>query len=337
MKRLCILIGVALLLISVSAVADKSILIDFSTLIKDATLGDNQEATENADTLIDFSSVAGSSFDEETKSKMKTSLALDNWEVILASSARTVQNQAKSLTKDSVTSESAKPFEGEEMANKHVMGVRVHFPMAPFNSFAIIQPPFEIPAYAVKTELQGDKLAEVEGDLGTKFDEKGVVRNVGVLKTVEVTVFGSNFPNGFGIILKDQNGKEQHIFMDYLQFDGWRKLVWNNPNYITEVRNREVKKFPLYPKSEPFRKLAGMIIYRDAAQEGGDIIVYVKDIRITYDKAILEPVRDINHEAIWGILSARQDARRRAELRRVGNKQVERYLEGLKMHKETSD
>ena len=334
MKRLCILIGVALLLISVSAVAEKSILIDFSTLIKDAALGDNEEATENGDTLIDFASVAGSTFDEETKAKMKTSLSLDNWEVILASSARTVQNQAKSMTKDSVTSESAKPFEGEEMANKHVMGIRVHFPMPSFNSYAIIQPPFEIPAYAVKTELQGDKLVEVEGDLGTKFDGKGVVRNVGVLKSVEVTVFGSNFPNGFGIILKDQSGKEQQIFMDYLQFDGWRKLVWNNPNYIVEVRNREVKKYPLYPKSEPFRKLAGMIIYRDSMQEGGDIIVYVKDIKITFDKAILEPVRDINHEAIWGILNARQDARRRAELRRVGNKQVERYLEGLKMHKE---
>jgi len=334
MKRLCILVGVALLLISVSAVAEKSILIDFTTLIKDATLGDNEEATENGDTLVDFSSVAGSTFDEETKAKMKTSLSLDNWEVILASSSRTVQNQAKSMTKDSVTSESAKPFEGEEMANQHVMGIRVHFPMPSFNSYAIIQPPFEIPAYSVKTELQGDKIVEVEGDLGTKFDGKGVVRNVGVLKSVEVTVFGSNFPNGFGIILKDQNGKGQQIFMDYLQFDGWRKLVWNNPNYITEVRNREVKKYPLYPKSEPFRKLEGMIIYRDSMQEGGDIIVYVKDIKITFDKAILEPVRDINHEAIWGILSERQEARRRAELRRVGNKQVERYLEGLKMHKE---
>lgn len=337
MKRLCILIGVALLLISVSAVAEKSILIDFSALIKDAILGDNQEATENSDTMIDFSTVAGSTFDEETKAKMKTSLSSDNWEVILASSARTVQNQARSMTRDSLTSESARPFDGEEMANKHVMGIRVHFPMSPFNSYAIIQPPFEIPAYAIKTELQGDKLVEVEGDLGTKFDGKGVVRNIGVLKSVEVIVFGSNFPNGFGIILKDENGKEQHIFMDYLQFDGWRKLVWNNPNYILEVRNREIKKYPLYPKSEPFRKLAGMIIYRDAAQEGGDIIVYVKDITLTYDKAILEPVRDINHEAIWGILSARQDARRRAELRRVGNKQVERYLEGLKMHKETSE
>ncbi len=337
MKRLCILIGVALLLISVSAVAEKSILIDFSVLIKDATLGDNQEPTENADTMIDFSIVAGSTFDEETKAKMKTSLASDNWDVILASSARTVQNQSKSITRDSVTSESARPFDGEEMANKHVMGIRIHFPMAPFNSYAIIQPPFEIPAYAIKTELQGDKLVEVEGDLGTKFDGKGVVRNVGVLKSIEVIVFGSNFPNGFGIILKDENSKEQHIFMDYLQFDGWRKLVWNNPNYIVEVRNREIKKYPLYPKSEPFRKLAGLIIYRDAAQEGGDIIVYVKDIKLTYDKAILEPVRDINHEAIWGILSARQDARRRAELRRVGNKQVERYLEGLKMHEETSE
>jgi hypothetical protein len=333
MKKLCIFIGIALLVASVGF-ADRSVLIDFSELLPDVTVGAATEANEHEATMIDFSEVAGASYDEEIKKRMKTSLAIENWYVKLASSARTVANQALSYTKEAQLKPTAKPFDGEEMAGKFVMGVRIHFPLPNFNSYAIITPPFEIPAYQVATQLQGDTLVEVEGDEGTKFDQYGVVKNVGVLKSVEATVYGSNFPNGFGLILKDQDEKEMTIYLDHLQFDGWRKLVWNNPNYITEVRNREIRKFPLYPKSEPFIKLIGLILYRDSMQEGGDIVTYVKDIEITYDLALLETQRDINDEAIWGILTARQEARKRAELRRVGDMQVLRSLEKEKMHKE---
>ena len=81
-------------------------------------------------------------------------------------------------------------------------------------------------------------------------------------------------------------------------------------------------------------KLIGLILYRDSMQEGGDLVTYVKDIEITYDLALLDTQRDINDEAIWGILTARQEARKRAELRRVGDMQVLRSLEKEKMHKE---
>jgi nanoRNase/pAp phosphatase (c-di-AMP/oligoRNAs hydrolase) len=60
----------------------------------------------------------------------------------------------------------------------------------------------------------------------------------------------------------------------------------------------------------------------------------MKDIEITYDLALLETQRDINDEAIWGILTERYEARKRAELRRVGDMQVLRSLEKEKMHKE---
>ena len=333
MKKLCIFIGIALLVASVGF-ADRSILIDFSELTPDVTVGAATEANEHEATMIDFGEVAGASYDEEIKKRMKTSLAVENWYVQLASSSRMLINQAKSYTKEAQLKPTAKPFDGEEMAGKSVMGVRIHFPLPNFNSYALVTPPFEIPAYQVATQLQGDTLVEVEGDEGTKFDGYGVVKNVGVLKSVEVTVYGSNFPNGFGLILKDQDEKEMTIYLDHLQFDGWRKLVWNNPNYITEVRNREIRKFPLYPKSAPYIKLIGLIVYRDSMQEGGDLVAYMKDIEITYDLALLETQRDINDEAIWGILTERQEARKRAELRRVGDMQVLRSLEREKMHKE---
>jgi len=118
--------------------------------------------------------------------------------------------------------------------------------------------------------------------------------------------------------------------MGYLNFDGWRELRWDNPQYVTDVRNRELRIYPMYPKSTPFVKFAGFVVSRDAAHEGGDFVAYVKDVKILYDKAVLEPVRDIDDEAIWGIVGQKEDERKRLESLRFGANQVMRYIEKLK-------
>ncbi|HET6451807.1 MAG TPA: flagellar filament outer layer protein FlaA [Spirochaetia bacterium] len=333
MKRLFILAVVGLLLGGTALFADESVLIDFTKLGADQTVGQNKNPTENGATMIDYSTVAGASFSDADKALMKSSLALNNWQVVLASSARSIANQSVTMTKEAVTNANAKQFNGEDMANKKILGVRIHFPTEPFNSWAIIEPPFDIPAYADKDSLQNGKLVVADADKGKgeKFNGYGVVKNVGVLKSLSITVYGSNFPNGLGVVLEDQDGNQQTVFMDYLEFDGWRTLTWNNPNYVSDVRNRELRKFPLYPKGEPFLKLIGIIVYRDAAQEGGDFVTYIKDMKVTYDKAILDTTRDINDESIWGILQQRAEARRLAELKRLGNVQVLRFIEQQKM------
>jgi len=327
MKR----IGILLILISafvITSYAEESTLIDFTMLTADTDVGDRQE---NAATLIDFSDKAGTGFTEEEKKAMKTSLKLENWVVVLASSSRTVVNQALSKTISAPVSENASKHAGE-----NVIGIRIHFPEEPFNSWAMIEPPFEIPAYEQKTTVADDgTMTKDENDvLRTKFDNIGVVKNVGTIKTITMEIYGSNYPNGCGILVKDQENKVQNIFMGYLMFDGWKSLTWKNPNYIEEVRNRELKQFPLYPKSTPMIKLVGLIFYKDAAQTGGDFITYVRDIKMTYDKAILNLERDINEEALWGILTKREEARRTAEFAKLGNLQVLRYLESKKMHQE---
>jgi hypothetical protein len=329
-----------LLCCGAAAFAETSTLIDFAKLAADVTIGTGKVPNENKATIMDFSEIAGSSFTDEEVAAMKTSLALGNWEVLLASSARSVSNQSLSMTKEAAVKSTAKKIPGTEteVAGKKVLGVRVHFPVESFNSWAIVKPPFEIPAYADKRELQGTKLAtatDAERGQGRMFDGYGVVKNVGVLKSLSLTVYGANFPNGIGVIVADQDGKEQTIFLDYLWFDGWRKLIWQNPNYIADVRNRELRKYPLYPRSTPHLRFVGLVVYRDAMQEGGDFITYVKDIEITYDKAILDADRDINDEALWNILQKRYDARRQAELKRLGTMQVLQYLERQKMDVET--
>jgi hypothetical protein len=333
MKRLFVFVVVGLLLGGTALLADQSVLIDFTKLGADQVMGAGKTPTENAATLVDYSNVAGASVSEQDKAAMKSSLALNNWQVVLASSARSVANQSVTITKEAMTNATAKPFGGMDMASKKVLGVRIHFPTEPFNSWAMIQPPFDIPAYADKDSLTSGKMAVADADKGKgeKFNGYGVVKNVGVLKSLSITVYGANFPNGLGVVVADQDGNEQTMFMDYLAFDGWRTLTWDNPNYIVDVRNREVRKFPLYPKGMPYLKIVGIIVYRDAAQEGGDFVTYVHSINITYDKAIIDTERDINDEAIWGILQQRNEARRLAELKRLGNIQVLRFLEQQKM------
>jgi hypothetical protein len=333
MKRVVILLFCAIAFFGFSAAlfADEEVLINFSDLIADYSPSDGDEATENEATLIDFGARAGTGFTEEEKKLMKTSLAIGNWEVLLSSSSRTVFNQQRSLTKAVVVKDEAKRFAGET-----VLGVRVHFPEEKYNGWALVRPPFELPFYMQKTIIENDGTLVPDPDdrQGNKFNNYGVVKNVGVIKSISMNVLGLNYPMGCEVVLKDQNNEEMAMFMSYLDFDGWRTLTWNNPNYISEVKNREIKKFPLYPTATPAVKLVGVRFFRDKIQEGGDFIAYVKDISVIFDKAVLTLDTDVDNEAVWGILSEREESRRNAEFEKLGEIQILRHLEKQKMHKE---
>lgn len=325
MKRFFILILVAIIA-GTFVFAEEATLIDFNTLTADYP-ADNP--VQNEATLIDFSTAAGSSFTEEEKAQMKTSLYVENWEVILNSSARSVGNQSRSYTAAAPVRDDAVQYPGET-----TLGVRIHFPTEPFNAWGIVQPPFEIPAYSDVKTVNADGTLSVdpadEGQ-GEQYDGYGVLKNVAVVKSISVNVHGLNFPQGFSVILKDHENREREYFLGYLDFDGWRTMTWSNPAYIEEVRNRELTTYPLYPKLAPMVKLVGFRVYRDAAQEGGDFVTYIKDVSVVYDKAVLTLERDIDDEAIWGILQQREESRRNAEVERLGNIQVLRYLESQKM------
>jgi len=350
MRSKAVVIALALFLVGAFTVvsADEAVLIDFSLLKADieADPVNQGKFLENRATMMDFSGTAGASYTDEQKKQMRTSLAIRNWDVVLASSSRTNMNQALSLTAEAAIASDAKQFAG-----KSVLGVRVHFPVADFNSWAKIQPPFEIPAFEPKATVddQGNitpaaagaqgtdpinaRLSRFEGsyDANSKITTAlGIVKNVGVIKSIAVTVKGLNFPHGLTLVLRDADGNENDVFMGYLNFDGWKELRWDNPAYVQDVRNRELRVFPLYPKTTPMVKFDGLIVTRDAANEGGDFVTYVKEVRILYDKAVLEPVMDIDDEALWGIVGNKEEVRKDLESKRFGSQQVLRYLEKMK-------
>jgi hypothetical protein len=124
--------------------------------------------------------------------------------------------------------------------------------------------------------------------------------------------------------------------MGYLNFDGWGELQWVNPAYVQQVRNRDLRLYPLYPEATPFVKFGGFMIQRDAAKEGGDYIGYFRDVKIIFDKAVLDTDRDIDDEALWGIIRDRETAKKIYEMEQFGHDQVLRYLEVQKQATENS-
>jgi hypothetical protein len=329
MKRMFILVAIALFTVG-SLFAEEAILIDFSKLTADIVANQDNQPTQNRATAMDYSNVAGGSFTTEQKTVMKTSLAIPNWDVVLASSSRNVENEVNSYT-----------LEAPSRQWGMVMGVRIHFPVENWNSWAIIKPPFDIPAFEPQAEVDDDGTIQAGDSNGitgpSRFEDGyGVVKNVGTVKSIAVNAYGLNFPHSLYAIIIDARGNSQNVFMGYLNYDGWGELRWDNPGYITEVRNRELRLYPLYPQSTPFVKFGGFLIQRDGAHEGGDFIGYFKDVKIIYDKAVLDTDRDIDDESLWNIIRERETARKVWEMERFGHDQVLRYLESQKQATENT-
>jgi hypothetical protein len=330
MKRMFILVAIVLF-IAGSLFAEEAVLIDFSKLTADIIPNQDNAPTQNRATMMDYSNVAGGSFTTEQRAVMKTSLAITNWDVVLASSSRTVDNQVRSFTAEAPSKQFGT-----------VMGIRIHFPVEPYNSWARIKPPFEIPAYEAQADVDDEgniQPADGNSTSATGFsrfeDGYGVVKNVGTIKSVAVNAYGLNFSHGLSACVLDSTGKEQIMFLGYLNYDGWGELRWDNPQYIQAVRNRELRIYPLYPTTTPFIKFNGFLIQRDAAKEGGDFVGYIKDVKVIYDKAVLDTDRDIDDESIWNIIRDRETDKKRWEMSRFGAQQVLRYLEAQKQATET--
>ena len=326
MKRIFIFIVIAI--VAGSAFAAERTLIDFTLLVPDVVIGDGDRARdEHERSLVDFADVAGASFTEEERGLMKASLAIQNWEVVLNSSAQTARSQANSRVQAAQVRDNAPDFPGDT-----VLGARVSFPTEAHNAWALIRPPFEIQAYADRTEVDGNgNVVPVQGNdvrRGDKFEDgHGVIKNVGTIRQIGLNVYGLNFPHSVSVILQDETNRQHEIFMGHMQFDGWRRLIWDNPNYIQNVRDRELRTFPLYPQLQPMMKLIGFRVYRDAAHVGGDFITYIRDVVLVYDEARLQLEEAIDHDGLWGILDQRESDRRRVELQRLGNQQVLRFIE----------
>ncbi|MDR1400570.1 MAG: flagellar filament outer layer protein FlaA [Treponema sp.] len=348
MKRIFVF-AVATLVAVGSAFADEKSLIDFRELAADVTpdgqkiliTQDGQKAdgnTQNNATLMDFRSQAGAFASPEQRNAMISSLAIANWDVVFTSSARTLENRRLSYTREAPNAARDKDTGELTGETETVMGVRIHFPVEAYNSSARIVPPFPIPGFDKESTEEGQeatpyasasRFKPFENGDGTADRGKGIIYNVGTIKSVQVEVYGLNFPHKLSIILIDNLGNEKIIPMGTLNYEGWGRLTWTNPQYVTDVRNREQRLYPIYPQSQTFIRFGGFIVQKDASAPGGDFISYFKEVRVIYDQAVYETSepRDIIDEDVWKIIDTRETFQNRTDLLQFGNDAVQQYLD----------
>ncbi|MGP1415114.1 MAG: flagellar filament outer layer protein FlaA [Treponema sp.] len=336
MKKTFMLVAMAFLMLSAVVSAEEAVVIDFNLLNADIVADKAGNMTQNRRTVMDFGVVAGASYTDEQKALMRTSLAIGEWEVVLNSSSRSPMTISLSKTSEAKVSDEARNFAGQKL-----MGVRINFPEWLNNSSAEIRPAFLIPAYEGMAQVDDngnvqEPTAEEKASGKSRYEDGyGVVKNVGVIKSIAVNTYGMNFPHGLYVLVRNEHNELKRYFMGYLLFDGWKELIWTNPSYVSQVKSREVRLYPAYPTALPHVAFAGFAVTRDGSHAGGDFVGYFKDVKLIYDKAVLQTVRDFADEDIWGIQTFRNMERKQIEVRRFGQVQVFRYLEKEKMATET--
>ncbi len=247
-------------------------------------------------------------------------LQYKNWTVELNSSSNSVHNRRWSYAKKVTL---IKPYQGERVSKEdkgglrkgighgaYVLGARIHFPKNHYNAYAKISPPFELRAYDEDGRVVP---RQKEG----KFI--GIIDNVGEIKKITLDVSGRNFRNGVAVRLKDNTDTVKEYFMGYVYFANWRRLTWNNPNYITSVDHRTLFRVPLYPMEIPHVKFDSLIVYRPGQFgqfEGGDFVIYFRKIDMWFDYAVAPTWfddLDIDDELQWKILTKRAAEQKRKE------------------------
>ena len=130
-------------------------------------------------------------------------MLLRRWLVIINSSGTSVAAKRYSYCKRVRT-------KGVYGRQRNVLGARVHFHRLPYNTWAIIKPPFEIVAFD-----QEGKFVNIEN---------GIIDNTGQLYQITLEVNGRNYNNSISIRLKDEMEEHYDYFMGYLYFSGWKKF-----------------------------------------------------------------------------------------------------------------
>jgi len=292
------------LISSVSFSAVKKTLIDFPTFEqniavvaeKDKKIHDEQVAANAALDLTQYGFPQVNFSADDWK--------MNRWKIALTSSANTTKNNVLSYTSKA----QSKRFQD-------VLGARIHFIEGRFLSWAMIMPPFEFFPYYDNGKYVNQNDSAEENSL-----TMGVLVNVGQIKSISSWVYGLNYQMQVALRIRDRNDTVQDYFLGSVYFDGWRKLVWTNPEYTDSLQDRVLQRLPLYPKSYPYIAYDSFTVYKPEQENGGDFVIYFKDVEMEFDRAIIREELDIEDEAIWGILQKERLDKRVSDLRNIGEK-----------------
>ncbi|HNZ26965.1 MAG TPA: flagellar filament outer layer protein FlaA [Spirochaetota bacterium] len=266
------------------------------------------------DTTIDFSKFTVADWPPEQLKYMNVDLHPSKWVVFVNSSSFNVESRNRTypfLAKVKIMS----PIESE------VLAVRAFLPQKYANSNITIKTPFEIPSFYMSPHKEDDYM-------GTMFLNKGVVRNVGIMRKLSVFMCGNNFNYTLYVRIKDQRGVERDIYIGYINFTGWQTRAWTNPDYDNQLILKDMykKTRPYYPDEYPYIKLVGFIINRIDTEVTGNFVTMIKEVTVEFDEEFVD-IRSssgedlipsvMTEEKIFGIYQEELMKRATAEMENV--------------------
>ena len=300
---------------------------------------------EDDDTVVDYSNVYDpfsrasqnllpSRFSDQTAQngnqaydEMKLSLALDRWQIKLSGSSNFQDTQTSTQIHAYKVKDASSRFAGEQ-----IMAAYFSLPQLSVNSKVWIAPEFAIPAYSVapSTDIQESVNKSAMERMG-QFLHKGVLRNVGPIRSITATVYGRRFPLDLTIEADHTDKGSREYNMGRLQFSGWQDLVWTNPNYTIDVRKRNYNTTPEYPRGMPSMILRALRLDRSlhSVSEGSSqVVFYIKQISVVYDDSISETFdSEIDDEQIWQLNTENAHLHSYDQALQSRINTVDRYLE----------
>ena len=154
----------------------------------------------------------------------------------------------------------------------NVVEILVDFSLAPPGTHAIVLLPSSISS----------------PNLDIETDSIGLVTNVGVLKSIDVVMWSDTDDIEISVVLTDSDRQQTLYGMGASSERRWRQLAYRNPDYIKDVRMRELRAASYNPPRKSYLQFSGIIIHKPPAQETRRFAVRLKHISLVYDRMYLE-------------------------------------------------
>lgn len=107
----------------------------------------------------------------------------------------------------------------------------------------------------------------------------------GVAKTISVWVVGRNFNHRLYVVLRDNFGTQQQLYMGRLNFSGWKQLTVAVPPTIEQRNAHYLNRTGI--------QIVGFLIEPDLLETYGQYYVYFDDLRVLTD-LFSEQSRDVD-------------------------------------------
>ena len=249
----------------------------------------------------------------------------NNWKVRLNTSADFLLSRMLSYTKNVRVENTGETRLFKAGNSGNVLGVRVNYPNMPVNAFAEVKPPLSVKFYEP-----------------SKYNEKGLLTNVGVIKSIQAFVKGKNYPHSMFVNLRSEKGEQNSYFLGYLNFSGWEVKSYENPNYLSDLKFIDFDKIPDspgYPNADPYIALESISFFKHGGNVSGDFITYIGWIEVDYDRGNVKEEDDIDDESVWQIQTDEYNKRSALEKKRLdkSRKKIEKEMRKKNLSVDTED